>query len=316
MVSNEKMKKRLELKKESRKSDSKFEKGAIYCSECGFKNSENSSFCAECGTKLISKSDVGKIIQKDIDIADPQNVIKCPLCRSKNYKNQTTCINCGKDLTETLGFFEGGTNKWVWKMDKDLEITADELIFYPRIRGIEKRKKKAKKYYLEDIGDIEVGKSLKQLRFYYNGKLKMYDILPEHIDEIERLLMSEEFNHQRILGTAPSETTISSNSITSETIVPEHVKNEYEPKHSGNTTLIDINNASEEEIASLPGVGIILAKKAVNMRKSNNGFNSFEEFSMGLGLKPHIAKRLESQVICTPVKKQEDNEFSGRIVDI
>jgi competence ComEA-like helix-hairpin-helix protein len=78
--------------------------------------------------------------------------------------------------------------------------------------------------------------------------------------------------------------------------------------------VVDINNDSEEAIAKLPGVGIVLAKKAVALRQKNGGFSSVEEFSQALGLKPHTVERIRPHVIIKPIQSFE-KQMSGRLVD-
>jgi DNA uptake protein ComE-like DNA-binding protein len=77
--------------------------------------------------------------------------------------------------------------------------------------------------------------------------------------------------------------------------------------------LVDINNDSEEKIAKLPGVGIILAKKAVELRQTSP-FESVEEFGEALDIKPHVLERIRPSVVIgdsrIPVQK------SGRLVDV
>ncbi|MFX4263387.1 ComEA family DNA-binding protein [Pelotomaculum propionicicum] len=88
------------------------------------------------------------------------------------------------------------------------------------------------------------------------------------------------------------------------------------PAPSGPSALVDINNDPEETIASLPGVGVILAKKALGLRLSKNSFKSIEEFAEGLGLKPHIVEQLRPLVVINPLKDvNEDPGTPGRIID-
>lgn len=79
--------------------------------------------------------------------------------------------------------------------------------------------------------------------------------------------------------------------------------------------LLDINTCSELELSELPGMGLILAKKAVNLRNSKNGFESVGEFIQEVGIKPHFVERLKSMICCTPVKTEETIKTSGRMVD-
>lgn len=79
--------------------------------------------------------------------------------------------------------------------------------------------------------------------------------------------------------------------------------------------LTDINNDSEEKIASISGVGPILAKKAIKLRESKGGFESIEDFILSLNLKPHIANNIIDQITCTPIKSPSKPRFSGRVID-
>lgn len=61
---------------------------------------------------------------------------------------------------------------------------------------------------------------------------------------------------------------------------------------SSPNSLLNINTASEDEIADLPGVGIILAKKAVNHRDRNGNFEKLNDFFVLLELKDYEINRL------------------------
>ncbi len=88
-----------------------------------------------------------------------------------------------------------------------------------------------------------------------------------------------------------------------------------EMKNHNNSEIVDINQDSEEKIASLPGIGSILAKKAVKIRETKGSFESVEDFCILLELKPHIAKNLESLIICESVENSQAPGFSRRVVD-
>lgn len=89
-----------------------------------------------------------------------------------------------------------------------------------------------------------------------------------------------------------------------------------------NLKKLDLNSASQLEIALLPRIGPIIAKKAINIRKSQGGFESVEDFCMKIDLKPHIAKDIENLVYCTeisqekPIEPQKSQPGDIRIVDI
>ncbi len=78
---------------------------------------------------------------------------------------------------------------------------------------------------------------------------------------------------------------------------------------------IDINLCNEMEFATLPGVGTILAKKAIRIRNTNNGFDSLEQFFREVGVKEHHAKNLRDLLICTTPAKHENKQMIGRRVD-
>lgn len=79
--------------------------------------------------------------------------------------------------------------------------------------------------------------------------------------------------------------------------------------------IVDINTDSEDKIASLPHIGAILARKAIQIRNSQGGFESVEDFCIRMELKPHIAKNIENLIICGSIRKPKKPETSGRIVD-
>ena len=61
---------------------------------------------------------------------------------------------------------------------------------------------------------------------------------------------------------------------------------------------IDINTCTEKELASLPGVSIVAAKKAVAYRDKNNGFSSEQEFYKVAGIQLHFVKQIKDKIIC------------------
>jgi hypothetical protein len=63
---------------------------------------------------------------------------------------------------------------------------------------------------------------------------------------------------------------------------------------------VDLNNAAEDELAALPGMGPVLARRAAEERRVRGGFGSLEEFGEVLALKPHILERLRPRVVLGP----------------
>lgn len=78
---------------------------------------------------------------------------------------------------------------------------------------------------------------------------------------------------------------------------------------------IDLNNSSVQEIASLPGIGLIIAKRAASLRESRGGFRSVEDFGEALNLKPHVIERIKPLVSVSPTQQSQEPDFPRRIVD-
>jgi DNA uptake protein ComE-like DNA-binding protein len=74
-----------------------------------------------------------------------------------------------------------------------------------------------------------------------------------------------------------------------------------QPEPVRETKAIDLNTASESELADLPGVGVILAKKAIRHREANGGFHTADEFFETLRLPPHAVVRLRPLVTVSAV---------------
>lgn len=62
--------------------------------------------------------------------------------------------------------------------------------------------------------------------------------------------------------------------------------------------LLDVNRCCEADLATLPGVSVALAMKAVRYRTEHNGFASTQEFYSVLELKPHFIVQLEDRISC------------------
>ena len=78
---------------------------------------------------------------------------------------------------------------------------------------------------------------------------------------------------------------------------------------------VDVNLAEEGELAALPGVGVILAKRAVSERSVRGGFSTVEEFIAVLELKPHVAVRVLERITVTAGAAPPAPRIQGRVVD-
>ncbi|MCM1004546.1 MAG: helix-hairpin-helix domain-containing protein [Candidatus Gastranaerophilales bacterium] len=80
---------------------------------------------------------------------------------------------------------------------------------------------------------------------------------------------------------------------------------------------IDINNASVEEINSLPGINIVLAKKIIKKREEINGFKSIKDVLLYVKVRPNIYKKLLDKIYIAPMKPSLANIFNiERIIDL
>ena len=98
-------------------------------------------------------------------------------------------------------------------------------------------------------------------------------------------------------------------------VVEEKLLEKYTEPPVKNLPKTDINNCTEEEIAALPGISVIIAKKAVKRREETGGFKSIDEFFALLNLKPHMQEQLRDLIYAgqVPEKKEEKNSSERRI---
>lgn len=92
-----------------------------------------------------------------------------------------------------------------------------------------------------------------------------------------------------------------------------------EPNPLGDSKPIDINSCSIESLSNLPGITMILAKKAINYRNENNGFTSVKEFYKVIELKPHFIAQIDNKLICNKLAEDAhstDNSQVGRSLDL
>jgi DNA uptake protein ComE-like DNA-binding protein len=87
------------------------------------------------------------------------------------------------------------------------------------------------------------------------------------------------------------------------------------PAGSTDTTPVDINNAAEEQIATLPSIGFIVAKRIVNVRQERGGFRSVEDLANSVNLSPHVVERIRPLVSISPSHRPKGPDFPGRVAD-
>lgn len=80
---------------------------------------------------------------------------------------------------------------------------------------------------------------------------------------------------------------------------------------------LDINNCSEIELTELPGISIVMAKKAIKKRDAIGGFKTIEDFFLYMKLKPHMESQLKEKIIVKKMKiAQKIQKNTERSVDL
>lgn len=72
---------------------------------------------------------------------------------------------------------------------------------------------------------------------------------------------------------------------------------------------VDINTASADELAQLPGFSSELASKVVALREKSGGFTSVDQLLERLKPKPHILARLRERMTCSRTAGGRTVEF-------
>ena len=96
MVSNEEIKRRLELRRRGVNPDKELNKeDEVICSKCSTVNLEDARFCIGCGSEL------NKLPEYTLKINEAKsNMILCPSCGTENRIDSKFCIDCGSNLLE------------------------------------------------------------------------------------------------------------------------------------------------------------------------------------------------------------------------
>lgn len=80
---------------------------------------------------------------------------------------------------------------------------------------------------------------------------------------------------------------------------------------------VDINNASQEELTDLPGISVIMAKKAIKRRSEIGGFKTVDEFLSYLNVQPAMADKLKPKLFLSEIKGVKKIEhYNERNVDL
>jgi DNA uptake protein ComE-like DNA-binding protein len=78
---------------------------------------------------------------------------------------------------------------------------------------------------------------------------------------------------------------------------------------------IDVNEAGEDELAGVPQIGVVLAKRIVAERSVRGGFRSVDEMAGVVGIQPHILQRIRAHLTVAPTAGAPIDRPRGRVVD-
>ena len=112
----------------------------------------------------------------------------------------------------------------------------------------------------------------------------------QNIPEMEQLLGGA--SNQNNIAQQPAEP---EESVIEPVIQPQTQIQKTEP--ASETDMLDINKASEEEFANLPGLTVVDAKRAINARENNGKFNTKDEFYAAINIKPHILVKIDDLIV-------------------
>jgi len=81
---------------------------------------------------------------------------------------------------------------------------------------------------------------------------------------------------------------------------------------------LNVNTATEQQLADLPGINIVTAKKIIRYRELNNGFKSIEEFYKKMNIKKHFHDKLNGLIFVenTVPESAEKQDEDERIIDL
>jgi helix-hairpin-helix protein len=86
-----------------------------------------------------------------------------------------------------------------------------------------------------------------------------------------------------------------------------------DPHPLGSAGPVDVNTASAEQLATLPGLDLARAQRVVALREARRGFASVNEFASAAELAPHEFVHTQRLVVCIPRPHQGS---LGRVLDV
>jgi hypothetical protein len=81
--------------------------------------------------------------------------------------------------------------------------------------------------------------------------------------------------------------------------------------------VVDVNAATAEELAQLPGFDLDRARRTVAERQNRSGFANLDDFAFAAGLAPHQFAPLRAQLTCNPPTTPPPwHPPQGRVLDV
>lgn len=138
-------------------------------------------------------------------------------------------------------------------------------------------------------------------------------VRPEYLLRLEAYQAKESRDIQNLRTSIASEYNVVPQAPKSADPISKIVQENIEPS---SPQAVDLNKASEEELAAVPGIGVILAKKAISIREQIGGFKTVEHFGELMNLKPHVLERIRPLVFLSESENVTPKaDQTGRIVD-
>ena len=126
-----------------------------------------------------------------------------------------------------------------------------------------------------------------------------------------------------IVSEAVKQEAVKGDFVKEEVVTTDFVKTENVPNNAvtGESKEIkeklDINLCSEDDFLSLPGMSLLSAKRAVELRETQGDYKSIDDFVARNAIKPHFMVRMESMIMVTEKQvKNVETPRRGRMLDL
>ncbi|HPI76752.1 MAG TPA: helix-hairpin-helix domain-containing protein [bacterium] len=232
--------------------------------------------------------------------------MKCPICEANTKLTDRFCPACG-------AFLRGKRSGCDESKDLRVDINNDSLERIERLPGISRERAVA----------------LVRERMNRSGFMNLSEVMSFlNLDSTEKIEFGKSAVCLPVGVEIPSEC--------EKTAAPsqadewsEMTKREEARKKSSKTSRkeerptpvsarkkVDINSASESEIAALPALNAIIAKNIVSEREARGGFLSIDELAQAVGLKQFMIELISPMVEFKPmVSNKSGRKLKGRVVD-